>query len=164
MSGLSSVILTSVKAASTAANRVQTSAQIRNFQYRAYDDFASSGVPIPPAGCGGSQSSACTTQALILVGVQVTNSAVPVPSASLVTYSWDGLGLLDRQVPGGTRHAATNVSDFSWYVDTSSGRPTVVVSLTVTFPAANSVGPGSAFLGDPYSESQTLRYYPRLIP
>jgi len=90
---------------------------------------------------------------------------VPVPSASLVTYSWDGVGFLDRQVLGAPpRHAATNVSGFSWYLDTSSGDPTVVVSLTVTFPAANSVGPGSAFLGDPYSESQTLRYYPRLIP
>ena len=164
MSGLSSVILTSVRAASTAASRVQASSQIRNFQFRAYDDFASSGVPVLPAGCG-TRSSPCTTQPLTLIGVQVTNSAVPVPSTSQVTYSWDGTEFLDRRVQGHPpRHAATGVSDFSWYLDNSSGNPTIVMSLTVTVPSPNSVGLGSAFLGDPYSESQSLRYYPRLIP
>ena len=45
MTGLTSVVLTSVRAASTAQSRVEASSQIRSFQSGAYEDFALSGVP-----------------------------------------------------------------------------------------------------------------------
>jgi prepilin-type N-terminal cleavage/methylation domain-containing protein len=144
MVALTSVVLTSVRAASTASDRVEASSQIRIFQSFASDDFARSGAP-DGGGCP------CTTQPLVLTGTQVSNSAQPVGATVQVTYTWDGSNFVDRQVGSGpTIHAATDVSAFSWYVDTSGGHPTVVVSLTVTVGA--------------YSESQTFRFYPRVNP
>jgi hypothetical protein len=42
------------------------------------------------------------------------------------------------------------VSAFSWYLDTTSTHPTVVVTISVTIQA--------------YTETQTLRFYPRVNP
>jgi prepilin-type N-terminal cleavage/methylation domain-containing protein len=75
MSALTSVVLTSVRAANTATGRVEASSQIRNFEYRAYDDFAHSGVPA--ASC--SVSVPCSTAPLVLSGPQWHSSP---PSAS----------------------------------------------------------------------------------
>lgn len=147
MSVLVSVILTTTRAFTTATGRVEASSQIRNFGFVAYDDFAQSGVP-SGTGCG-TPASPCTTQPLVLTGISASNSPTPTFAAYQVTYTWDGSDLLDRQLAstGSTTHAATNVTAFSWYVDTNS---TVVVSLTVT------VGT--------YQQSQTFRFLPRLNP
>jgi len=149
MAGLTSVVLTSVRASDIASSRVEASGQVRNFEYFAYDDFAGSGVPSTDA-CG-TPSPPCTTQPIVLVGTRVSNSINPAPSPSQVTYTWDGSDILDRQVgTGAAIEAATGVTSFSWYVDTSSATPTVVVSITITVRS--------------YSQSQTLLFYPRLNP
>jgi prepilin-type N-terminal cleavage/methylation domain-containing protein len=140
MSALTSVILTSVRASATATSRIDASGQIRNFEFFAYDDFAHSAVPTP-TGCIGTVGSPCTTQAIGLNGP--------------VTYAWDGTAFLDRLVGSNVTHMATNVTGFSWYVDSSLAHPTVVINLTVTI---------QAFSDQPYSESQTLRFYPRVNP
>ena len=149
LTALTSVILTAVRANATASNRVEASGQIRSFQSFAGDDFARSA---PPAGgaCG-TQATPCTTEPIVLVGTQVSNSNQPVGAQVQVTYTWDGSSFVDRQIGAGEAvHAATDVSAFSWYVDSSAAHSTVVVSLTVTV--------GS------YSESQTFRFYPRVNP
>lgn len=148
MSALTSVILTSVRAANTAASRVEASSQIRNFEYRAYDDFAHSGVPTVVS-CG-SASVRCSTTPIVLSGPQ-WHSSPPAASDYQVTYIWDGGRFLDRQVAASPPiHLVTNVRAFSWYIDGTPPKQTVVVSLTV------------AVLD--YSESQTFRFYPRLNP
>ncbi len=145
MSALTSVVLTSVRSFDTATNRAEASSQIRNFQSMAYGDFALSQIPQNPC------MSPCGAP-IVLSGIQVSNAPQPAPTPAQVTYSWDGSSLLDRQVAstGSTTHAATDVTAFSWYLDTSGAYPTVVVSLTVTVGA--------------YSESQTFLFYPRLNP
>ena len=148
MGGLTSVMFTGWRAGETATSRVEASAQIRNFQSFADDDFAQSRMPTP-GGCGTS-ANPCTTQAIVLNGWHVTNSTNPMSSPYHVTYSWDGSQFLDRQVGSSSQHAATSVTLFAWYVDVSTPHPTVVVSMTVT------VGT--------YSESQTLRFLPQLKP
>ena len=150
MSAVSSVVLTAWRASTIAGSRVEASSQVRNFQQLAYDDFASGGAP-PTVSCG-TPSTPCTTQPLVLNGIQASNSTSPVTSPYQVTYSWDGSDIVDRQIGSGgpLMHAATNVSAFSWYVDTNSTSPTVVVKMTVT------VGT--------YSQSQTFRFYPRMNP
>lgn len=145
MAALTSVVLTSWRAANVASSRVEASGQIRNFEYFAYDDFARSGTP-SAAGCV--PATPCTTQPLVLSGFQVSNST-PVPASYQVSYTWDGSNFLDRAIAstGVTEHAATNVTAFSWYIDTDA---TVVVGLTVTVQS--------------YSESQTFRFDPRMNP
>jgi prepilin-type N-terminal cleavage/methylation domain-containing protein len=145
MAALTSVVLTSWRAANVASSRVEASGQIRNFEYFAYDDFARSGTPSTGA-CV--PATPCTTQPLVLSGLQVSNST-PVPASFQVSYTWDGSNFLDRAIAstGVSEHAATNVTAFSWYVDTDS---TVVVSLTITVQS--------------YSESQTFRFDPRMNP
>jgi prepilin-type N-terminal cleavage/methylation domain-containing protein len=147
MGALMAVVLTTWRANITATSRVEASSQIRNFEFYAYDDFARSGVPVP--GVCGTPANPCTTQPLVLAGVQASNSAVPTIGPAQVTYAWDGVQFLDRQV--GTNaplHAATDVSAFAWYVDPPS--QTVVVTLTVTVQG--------------YTEYQTFRFQPRLNP
>lgn len=135
MVALTSVVLTSWRATSTATSRVEASAQIRNFESFAYDDFAQSNVA-NLGGCTASAPPGCTT---------------PITLAA-VTYSWDSSTfVLDRTSNTDSQNkipAATNVTAFSWYIDTSNS--TVVVNLTVTVQA--------------YSESQAFRFYPRLNP
>ena len=45
MAGLTSVILTSVRANNIASSRIEASSQIRSFQFSAYDEFARSDIP-----------------------------------------------------------------------------------------------------------------------
>lgn len=127
LSALTSVVLTSWRGTTIASGRVEASSEIRAFEYYAYDDFAQSTTP-NGAGCP------CTTQPVVLNGV---------------SYRWDGTNFLDRTVTstGAVKHAATNVTAFSWYVDTNS---TVVVEITVTVQT--------------YSESQVFRFFPRVNP
>lgn len=156
LSALTSVVLTTSQAANTATVRIQASAQVRNFQFNAYDDFALARAPVP-TGCGTS-SSPCTTQAMILLGSQwVPNQTNPNGGAAApytARYAWDSTKqTVTREAGGTTRVAASNVTAFSWYIDSSNGAwPTVVVSLKVTIATYNAV----------YSESQTLRFYPRI--
>ncbi len=107
MSALTSVVLTTWRGTTIAASRVEASSQIRNFQYFAYDDFATSNIS-SLSGC----ASPCTS---------------PITLAA-VTYQWDGSNFLDRTSSQATIHAATNVTAFSVDVQPS----TVVVNLTVT--------------------------------
>ena len=145
MTALTSVVLTTWRAGSIATSRIEASGQIRSFQFYANDDFALSGVPTI-TGCATAAPPPCT---ISLSGVQVSNSAAPVPSSFQVTYAWDGTNL-DRQVGGTSKHAATNVSGISAYVAGSGLHPTVVVTLTVTVQS--------------YVETQTLLFYPRYNP
>jgi prepilin-type N-terminal cleavage/methylation domain-containing protein len=143
ITALTSVILTASRSVTTATNRIDASAQIRNFELFAYDDFAQSGVPVT-SGCG-TAGNPCTTQPIALIGT------------TSVQYTWDGSAFLDRQVGTNTIHMASNVTAFSWYVDpTSPLHQTVVISLTVTVPR----------VGDllAYSDSQTFRFVPQVNP
>jgi prepilin-type N-terminal cleavage/methylation domain-containing protein len=152
MGGLTSVIMTSVRAGNVASSRIETSSQIRSFQFFAYDDFARSSVP-SPSGCG-TVDDPCTTEPIELSGQQVqvpNNTITPVPAPYDVSYTWDGASFLDRQSNASPAvHAAVDVTQFSWYVDGTAPNQTVVVSMTVTVRS--------------YSESQTLRFYPRVDP
>jgi prepilin-type N-terminal cleavage/methylation domain-containing protein len=147
MSALTSVVLTSFRAATVATSRIEASGQIRNFQFYAYDDFAGSGIPdpstcaAPPASCS-----------IVLSGTQVSNSSTPTPSPYSVTYSWNGAAgtPLDRTIGGNSKHVATSVIAFSWSIDGSTPFRTLVVNLTVKV--------------QDYSESQTWRFYPRVNP
>lgn len=149
MAALSSVVFTAMQAAAVATGRVEASAQIRHFESFAYDDFARSGSP--NVNCP--QSSPCTTQPIVLTGTLASNAIQPIANPNYqVSYTWDPNNQwLDRQAgPNPSMHAATSVSSFSWYIDTTAAYPTVVVNLTVTVHA--------------YSNSQTFRFYPRFNP
>lgn len=177
MTGLTSVVLTSVRAGNIATGRIEASSQIRDFELRAYDDFARSGLPLPDK-CAGTKDNPCTTQPITLVGKQVLNVDVPAPCSYdyKVTYIWDGAAFLDRSVAGDlsglcsnpipsspspppASHLATGVSAFSWYLDGMPPNQTVVVSLTVTSPWPQPQPPPQS-----YSESQTFRFFPRISP
>jgi hypothetical protein len=148
MTGLTSLVLTTWRAGTIATNRVVASGQIRSFQFEAYDDFALSAVP-DTSGC----NPVPWTCPIRLIGTSASNSATPALSSYQVTYTWDQTNhVLDRTVNGGgPRHAATNVSYFSWTVTPNQ---TVVVTLTVTM--------AQSF--PPYSETQTFQFYPRVNP
>lgn len=149
MGGLTSVILTSVRASNTATSRIEASSQIRSFQFSAYDDFARSDIP-DTSGCG-AEADPCTTEPIVLNGQQVSNSTLPAPAPYQVSYAWDGTLFLDRTINGNAPvHAAVGVTGFSWYLDGTAPYQTVVISMTVTVRS--------------YSESQTLRFYPRVNP
>jgi prepilin-type N-terminal cleavage/methylation domain-containing protein len=145
LSALTSVVLTSWRATITAESRVEASSEVRNFEYYAYDDFAQSSLPAAGLCL---QATPCTTQPLTLSGLQVSNTN-PVPSPYTVSYSWDGSAFLDRSVGGSgvSAHMGTDVTAFSWYVDTNA---TVVVSLTINVHN--------------YSETETFRFFPRVSP
>ena len=150
MTALTSVVLTTWRAGTAATSRIEASGQIRNFEFAAYDDFALSSPP-EPFGCVGSIASPCTTQPLILQGLQASNADNPATSSYQVTYLWDGANMLLRQVGSHRpRETANGVTAFSWYVDGSPPYQTVVVTLTVTIQS--------------YSETQALRFYPRVNP
>jgi prepilin-type N-terminal cleavage/methylation domain-containing protein len=150
MSGLTSVVMTSWRAGSTATSRVEASGQIRSFQFRAYDDFALADVPVIES-CNFADPPPCT---ITLSGWEVTDSSM-VPFNYQVTYTWDGVNL-DRQVKGSdARHVATNVSAFS--VDLSGTYPNQTVAVTLTVTLRNNAEVV-------YSETQTLRFDPRANP
>jgi prepilin-type N-terminal cleavage/methylation domain-containing protein len=149
MSALTSVILTSFNAGKIATSRVEASGEMRNFQFYAHDDFAHAIMPAP-VGCG-TTANPCTTQPIVLDGTQVSNSVSPVPASFQVSYTWDGSGILDRQIGGGpVTHMGTDVSNFAWYLDGTAPNQTVVVSVTVTVGA--------------YSETQVFRFDPQVNP
>lgn len=151
MGSLTSIVLTTVLAANTATSRVEASSQIRNFQLNAYDDFALSQAPIPP-GCGVTAASPCTSEAITLQGSRMPNQEAVAAAGYTVVYAWDPASkVVNRQVGGASRRAASNVTAYSWYID-GAGQPSVVISLTVT------VG----FYNTSYSQSQTMRFYPRV--
>lgn len=142
LGALVSVILTAMQATSTATNRVEASSQIRNFEYFAYEDFAAASVSDLGVGC--TPSAPCSTR-VNLSAIQAGNPAQTYE----VSYTWDQTDqLLQRTVNSGQPiDAATNVSNFAWYIDSNQ---TVVLSLSVK------VGT--------YTEAQTFRFYPRRNP
>jgi prepilin-type N-terminal cleavage/methylation domain-containing protein len=151
MGALTSVVLTMALGANTATSRVEASAQIRNFQLTAYDDFALSEPPAP-TGCGTS-ANACTTQDMILTGSRMPNQVGANAAPYTVRYTWDSSQkVVTRFVGVSSRVAASGVTGYSWYIDSSGGHKVVVVSMTV---AVN-------FYNTAYSESQTLLFYPRV--
>jgi prepilin-type N-terminal cleavage/methylation domain-containing protein len=146
MTGLTSMVLTSSRAGAVATSRIEASAQVRNFEFDAYGDFALSGVPVISS-CALGDPPPCT---VALSGLQASNSTTPVPVNYTVTYSWDGSNV-DRQIGSNPRvHAATGVTAFSAVLAGTPPYQTVVVTLTVTVQA--------------YAETQTLRFYPRVHP
>lgn len=147
MSAIGSIFLTSWRAMNIATSRVEASSQIRNFEYFAYEDFAA--ATVPSTGACGTAAVPCTTEPLTLSATAV-NGQPPVPSSYQVTYVWDGSNLVNRQLGSATVHAATNVTSFSWFVDSGTPTPTVVINVTVQEQS--------------YSESQTFRFHPRANP
>lgn len=151
MGALTSVVLTTAQAANTATARIEASAQVRNLQLSANDDFVLSRAP-SPSGCGTSNNP-CHTQALVLQGSRMPNTTTGTAAPYTATYVWNSSSsVVTRQVATGSRVVATNVTAFAWYVDATGASPTVVVSMTVTV----------AFYNTSYSESQTFRFYPRV--
>jgi len=151
MGALTSVVLTMTLGANIATSRVEASAQIRNFQLTAYDDFALSRPPNPP-GCG-TQAGPCTTQDMVLTGDRMPNQADGVAAPFTARYSWDRSDqTVTRFVNASSRVVASSVTGYSWYVDQSGAHPVVVVGMNVT------VG----FYNTSYTESQTLLFYPRV--
>jgi prepilin-type N-terminal cleavage/methylation domain-containing protein len=159
MTGLTSVVLTTWRAGTTATSRIEASAQIRNFQSKAYDDFALSTLPVP-TGCPATAASPCTTP-IVLQGSRASNKTTPDISPYQVTYRWDsGAGVLERQAKLDTDspvtfNAATGVSAFSWYLDGSGSHQTVVVTISVTIPQSDQQA---------YTQTQALRFFPRVNP
>lgn len=150
MGAMTSVVLTMTLGANTATSRVEASAQIRNFQLTAYDDFALSRPPAT-AGCG-TQGNPCTTQDMVLQGDRVDNQT-GVAGPFTARYTWDpSTKLLTRFVGAASRVVASSVNDYSWYVDATGAHPVVIVGISVT------VG----FYNTRYTESQSLLFYPRV--
>jgi prepilin-type N-terminal cleavage/methylation domain-containing protein len=151
LSALTSIVLTTMIGANAATGRIEASAQIRSFQLFAYDDFALSRPPAP-TGCG-TQTSPCTTQAMLLSGYRMPNQASGAATPFSVAYSWSPAPQSVSRAIGSSRQiAADNVTAFSWYVDSTADHPVVVVAMTVTI----------AFYNTTYRESQTLLFYPRV--
>ena len=149
MTGLTSLVLTTWRAGSIAMSRVEASGQIRSFQSDADDDFALSGVPTLTS-CTAGSPPPCR---IALSGLLASNADPPVLANYQVAYVWDGVNL-DRQIgAGGSKHAATDVSAFSAYLAGTFPNQTVVVTMTVTIPSV-----------PPYSETQTLKFYPHVNP
>ena len=150
MGAMTSIVLTMALGANTATSRIEASAQIRNFQLTAHDDFVLSRPPVP-TGCG-TPANPCTTQDMILSGSRMPNSgglALPFTAR----YAWDSTQQLVRRFVGGTsRVVASSVTNYSWYLDRSGDHPSVVVSMDVR------VG----FYNTTYTETQTLLFYPRV--
>lgn len=149
MSALTSVVFTTYQANQVATSRVEAAAQIRDFEETAYDDFALSGLPPTPGGCG-SSGQPCTRDPIQLNGCAMTNSATPSLESRTVVYAWnESTHRVDRNVDSASVNpAASNVTAFSWYIDGVAPKQSVVVTLTVT----------SGAIG----QTQTLRFYPRV--
>ncbi len=151
MSALTSVVLTTILADNTAAARVEASAQVRSFQFIAYDDFVHGRTPVI-SGCGTS-GIPCTTEDLVLQGDRMPNVVGGVAAPYTVRYGWDASGQkVTRYAGTSSRVAASNVTAYSWYIEGSGANASLVVSMTVTIASFNAT----------YSESQTLRFYPRI--
>ncbi len=155
MTALTSVVFTTYQANQIAISRVQASSVIGIFQATVHDDFALSSVPQTPGGCGTS-AQPCTTEAIQLTGeaIQPTGCALSssgAPPSSTVKYQWySSTHVVDRTVNGALPYPlAAGFTNFSWYIDGAAPSQSVVVTLTVTVGA--------------YSQSQTMRFYPRVV-
>ncbi|MDQ2942209.1 MAG: prepilin-type N-terminal cleavage/methylation domain-containing protein [Candidatus Dormibacteraeota bacterium] len=150
MGALTSVVLTSMVAANTATAHVEAGAQIRNFQFTAYDDFALARTPDTSGSC--TPANPCSRD-LVLIGSRVSNTGAVEPGYT-VRYAFDGgRQLVTRYAETSSRVAASSVTAYSWYIDQAGdAKASVVVNMTVTI----------AFYNVNYSESQTLRFYPRV--
>jgi prepilin-type N-terminal cleavage/methylation domain-containing protein len=147
MGALGSVVVTSMIAVNTANARVETSTQVRNFQFSAADDVALARAPAP-TGCG-TPVTPCTTQDLVLQGSRVPNQDMGVAAPYTIRYAWDpNRKLVTRYAGTSSRVTSTNVTAYSWYIERGGSVPSVVVSMTVTVAAYDTV----------YSESQTFRF------
>jgi prepilin-type N-terminal cleavage/methylation domain-containing protein len=144
MTALGSVLFTTYQANTIATSRVQASSIIGLFQATAHDDFALSSLPPVPGGCG-TVAQPCTQQAIQLAGCRG-----PAQSYRVV-YAWSSSAKqVGRTLNGvSVNAAATGVSAFSWYIDGAAPYQTVVITLTATV--------GS------YNQTQTLRFYPRVV-
>lgn len=144
LTALGSVLFTTYQANTIATSRVQASSIIGLFQATAHDDFALSSLPPIPGGCG-TIAQPCTQQPIQLVGCRG-------PALSYkVTYAWSSsTKVVGRTLNGvALNAAATGVSDFSWYTDGAAPNQTVVITLTAEVGA--------------YHQTQTLRFYPRVL-
>ncbi len=151
LGAIASVVVTTTMADNTARARIEASAQVGTFQAFADDDFVLARAPAP-SGCGTSVSP-CTTQDLVLQGSRVPNVTGGAPAPYLVRYGWDpGQQQVTRYAGASSVVVASNVRAYSWYVDRSSGKPTVVVRMTVTIVTYNAT----------YSQSQTFLFSPRI--
>jgi type II secretory pathway pseudopilin PulG len=152
MGAMTSVVLTMVLGGNVATSRVQASAQIRNFQLTAYDDFALSRPPVTNS-CGTGVNNPCTTQDMVLTGDRMPNQIGGVAAPFTARYTWDPTKSLVRRFVGvASRVVASDVKSYSWYVDSSAEHPVVVVSMSVTI----------GFYNTAYTESQSLLFYPRV--
>ena len=151
LGALASIVLTTAITTNVATTRVDASSQIRDFQMSAVDDVALGSVPTA-SGCG-TPSSPCTNQPMTLQGLRVPNAAAGAPTAYTVSYTWDPVShVVTRQAGAASRPVASNVTSYSWYVDSSGTHPEVVVTLTVTMSTYNAS----------YTDTQTFRFAPRL--
>lgn len=150
LTGLTSVVFTTYRANQIATSRVEASGQIRNFEETAYDDFALSSLPPTPGGCGTS-AQPCTQDSIQLKGCGMTNSATPSLQSRTIAYAWNkGTQSIDRSlnaVP--VNSVASGVTNFAWYIDGVAPSQSVVVTMTVTITT--------------YSQTQTLRFHPRVV-
>jgi type II secretory pathway pseudopilin PulG len=151
LGAMASVVVTTTMADNTARARIEASTQVRSFQAFADDDFVLARAPAP-SGCGTS-GNPCTTQDLLLQGSRVPNVIGGLAAPYTVRYAWDaGQQKVTRYTGASSVIVASNVTAYSWYVDRSSAKPTVVVRMTVTVVTYNAT----------YSQSQTFLYSPRI--
>jgi type II secretory pathway pseudopilin PulG len=154
LGAMASIVLTTATGANVAMSHMDASSQIRTFQINAYDDVAFSSLPAP-SGCG-TQGNPCTTQALLLQGLRMPNQPLPgqAPTQTSVTYSWDPTQhLVTRQIGDGVaRTVASNVTSYSWYIDSNGAHPSLVIALTVTEVNYNAT----------FTEVQTFRFNPQV--
>jgi hypothetical protein len=86
------------------------------------------------------------------MGSRMPNSG-GVAAPFTARYTWDpAQKVVTRFIGTSSRVAASGVTNFSWYVDSSAQHPVVVVNLSV------SVG----IYGNSYTQSQSLLFYPRV--
>jgi prepilin-type N-terminal cleavage/methylation domain-containing protein len=151
LTALTSVLFTTYQANQIATSRVEASGQIRNFEETAYDDFALSSLPPTPGGCGSSSQPPCTQDSIQLKGCAMTNSATPSLQGRTIAYAWNkGTQSIDRHVNAvPVNSVASSVTAFSWYIDGVAPSQSVVVTMTVTIST--------------YSQTQTLRFHPRVV-
>ena len=151
LGALTSIVVTTAISTNVATSRVDASSEIRNFQLAAYDDMTLSRPPVG-SGCG-TPDNVCTAQPMVLVGQRVPNADSGAPTGYSVTYTWDPASqVVTRQAGSASRSVTTGVTQYSWYVDSSTTHPAIVVMLTVTINTYNAS----------YSDTQTLRFVPRI--
>ena len=155
MTGLTSLMFTAYRADRQATSRVEAAGQIRTFQQSAFRDFSLSSLPQPPPTCG-TPASPCTQAPISLSGCSITSTdggVTHVWQSRKVTYTWSSTTqIVTRDVGSGvTFSAASNVSAFSWYVDSSNQSVVVTIAVTVNWAQ-----------GSPYTQSQVLRFYPHM--